>query len=64
MLNRFVREIVVTKGRLRTPVAVQQFMNVRIMLPTRPALFFPYHTGLLYGHGIANKWSASMAENQ
>jgi sporadic carbohydrate cluster protein (TIGR04323 family) len=55
ILNRFVRDIVVPKGKLRTPVAVQRFMNVRIMLPTTPDLFFPYHTGLLYGHGIASR---------
>jgi sporadic carbohydrate cluster protein (TIGR04323 family) len=55
MLNRFVREVVVPKGKLRTPVAVQRYMNVRIMLPTTPDLFFPYHTGLLYGHGIASR---------
>ena len=55
ILNRFVREVVVPKGKLRTPVAVQRFMNVRIMLPTTPDLFFPYHTGLLYGHGIASR---------
>jgi sporadic carbohydrate cluster protein (TIGR04323 family) len=55
LLNRFVREVVVPKGRLRTPVGVQRFMNVRIMLPTTPDLFFPYHTGLLYGHGIASR---------
>lgn len=55
LLNRFVREVVVPKGKLRTPVAVQRFMNVRIMLPTTPDLFFPYHTGLLYGHGIASR---------
>lgn len=55
MLNRFVREEVVPQGKLRTPVAVQRFMNVRIMLPTTPELFFPFHTGLLYGHGIASR---------
>ncbi len=55
MLHRFVREVVVPKGKLRTPVAVQRFMNVRIMLPTTPDLFFPFHTGLLYGHGIASR---------
>ncbi len=55
MLNRFVREVVVPKGQLRLPVAVQRFMNVRIMLPTTPELFFPFHTGLLYGHGIASR---------
>ena len=40
MLNRFVREVVVVQGKLRLPVAVQRFMNVRIMLPTTPELFF------------------------
>lgn len=55
MLNSFVRNVVVPKGRLRLPVAVQRFMNVRIMLPTTPDLFFPFHTGLLYGHGIASR---------
>ncbi|MFT4583107.1 MAG: sporadic carbohydrate cluster protein (TIGR04323 family) [Gammaproteobacteria bacterium] len=55
MLNRFVREVIVPKGKLRTPIAVQRFMNVRIMLPTTPDLFFAYHTGLLYGHGIASR---------
>jgi len=55
LLNRFVREVVVTQGKLRLPVAVQRFMNVRVMLPTTPELFFPYHTGLLYGHGIASR---------
>jgi sporadic carbohydrate cluster protein (TIGR04323 family) len=55
MLNRFVREVLVPKGGLRLPVAVQRYMNVRIMLPTTPELFFPYHTGLLYGHGIASR---------
>lgn len=55
LLNRFVREVVVTQGKLRLPVAVQRFMNVRIMLPTTPELFFPFHTGLLYGHGIASR---------
>jgi sporadic carbohydrate cluster protein (TIGR04323 family) len=55
MLHRFVLEVVVPKGKLRTPVAVQRFMNVRIMLPTTPDLFFPFHTGLLYGHGIASR---------
>jgi sporadic carbohydrate cluster protein (TIGR04323 family) len=55
MLNRFVREVVVPQGKLRLPVGVQRFMNVRIMLPTTPELFFPFHTGLLYGHGIASR---------
>src|SRR5713226_5968177 len=55
MLNRFVRQVVVPKGKLRQPVAVQRYMNVRIMLPTTPELYFPLHTGLLYGHGIASR---------
>jgi sporadic carbohydrate cluster protein (TIGR04323 family) len=55
MLNRFIREFVVPTGKLRPPIAVQRFMNVRIMLPTTPDLFFPFHTGLLYGHGIASR---------
>ena len=55
LLNSYVRNVVVPKGKLRTPVGVQRYMNVRIMLPTTPDLFFPYHTGLLYGHGIASR---------
>ncbi len=55
LLNSFVRDVVVPQGKLRTPVAVQRYMNVRIMLPTTPDLFFPYHTGLLYGHGVASR---------
>jgi len=55
LLNRFVREVVVPKGKLRRPIAVQRYMNVRIMLPTTPELYFPLHTGLLYGHGIASR---------
>jgi sporadic carbohydrate cluster protein (TIGR04323 family) len=55
MLNRFIREFVVPTGKLQAPIAVQRFMNVRIMLPTTPDLFFPFHTGLLYGHGIASR---------
>lgn len=55
LLNSFVREVVVPKGKLRKPVAVQRYMNVRIMLPTTPELFFPLHTGLLYGHGVASR---------
>lgn len=55
MLNRFAREVVVGKGQLRTPVGVQRFLNVRIMLPDSPGTIFPFHTGLLYGHGIASR---------
>jgi len=55
LLNSFVRNELVPKGGLKFPVAVQRFMNVRIMLPTTPELYFPLHTGLLYGHGIASR---------
>lgn len=55
MLNRFVREVVVVKGELQMPVGVQRFLNVRVMLPDRPEAIFPFHTGLLYGHGIASR---------
>src|SRR5439155_443188 len=55
LLNSFVRQVVVPKGKLRQPVAVQRYMNVRIMLPNTPELYFPLHTGLLYGHGIASR---------
>jgi sporadic carbohydrate cluster protein (TIGR04323 family) len=55
MLNRFVREVVVVKGNLKAPVAVQRFLNVRIMQPNRPEAIFPFHTGLLYGHGTASR---------
>jgi sporadic carbohydrate cluster protein (TIGR04323 family) len=55
MLNRFIRDFVVPTGKLQPPIAVQRFMNVRIMLPITPDLFFPFHTGLLYGHGIASR---------
>lgn len=55
MVNRFVREVVVPKGKLGLPVAVQRFLNVRIMLPDKPESIFPFHTGLLYGHGAASR---------
>lgn len=55
MLNGFVRNELVPKGGLKFPVAVQRFMNVRIMLPNTPESIFPFHTGLLYGHGIASR---------
>jgi sporadic carbohydrate cluster protein (TIGR04323 family) len=55
MLNRFVREVVVVKGDLKMPVGVQRYLNVRVMLPNRPETIFPFHTGLLYGHGIASR---------
>ena len=55
MLNKFVRDVIVVKGGLKFPVAVQRYMNVRIMLPDSPESIFPFHTGLLYGHGIASR---------
>jgi sporadic carbohydrate cluster protein (TIGR04323 family) len=55
MLNKFVRKVVVPEGDLQSPVAVQRFVNVRIMLPNKPESIFPFHTGLLYGHGIASR---------
>lgn len=55
MLNTFVREVVAVKGNLRHPIAVQRFPNVRFLLPNQPESIFPYHTGLLYGHGIASR---------
>ena len=55
MLNRFVREVIVVKGKLKPPVGVQRFLNVRIMQPDRPEAIFPFHTGLLYGHGMASR---------
>src|SRR5262249_51931162 len=55
MLNQFVREFVVPEGELQLPVGVQRFVNVRIMLPNKPESIFPFHTGLLYGHGIASR---------
>lgn len=60
MVNNFVREVVVPKGKLQTPVGVQRFLNVRIMLPNKPEGIFPFHTGLLYGHGPASRslWMA------
>lgn len=55
MVNDFVRDVVVPKGKLELPVAVQRFHNVRIMLPNKPEGIFPFHTGLLYGHGPASR---------
>src|SRR5262249_15775162 len=55
MLNRFVREVVVVKGSLIPRIGVQRFLNVRIMVRNRPEAIFPFHTGLLYGHGIASR---------
>jgi sporadic carbohydrate cluster protein (TIGR04323 family) len=51
LVNDFARDEIVPKGRLQLPIAAQRFLNVRIMLPNRPQAVFPFHTGLLYGHG-------------
>ncbi len=51
----FTRDVVVKDGALELPVGVQRFPNIRIMLPSRPQSIFPFHTGLLYGHGIASR---------
>jgi sporadic carbohydrate cluster protein (TIGR04323 family) len=51
MVNNYVREVVVPEGDLEFPVAVQRYLNVRIMLPNKPESIFPFHTGILYGHG-------------
>ena len=54
MVNNYVRDVVVPKGDLQFPVAVQRYMNVRIMLPNKPSSIFPFHTGIFYGHGPAS----------
>ncbi len=55
LVDDFLRSEVVPKGRLVAPVAVQRFLNVRIMPPDRPRSVFPFHTGLNYGHGPASR---------
>ncbi len=55
LLNRFVREVVGVEGELEPPLAVQRFLNVRVMLPDKPLGIFPFHTGLLYGHGLGSR---------
>ena len=55
MVHEFVIDFVVPEGALQPPVAVQRFLNVRIMAPARPQAIFPFHTGLLYGHGPASR---------
>ena len=55
VVNEFSREEIVPKGRLVPPIAVQRFLNVRIMLPDKPQGVFPFHTGLLYGHGRGSR---------
>ncbi len=55
MVNEFSREEIVPKGRLVPPIAVQRYLNVRIMVPDKPQGVFPFHTGLLYGHGPGSR---------
>lgn len=55
MAERFIRDVVAVEGKLEHPIAVQRFFNVRAMLPDRPQGIFPFHTGLLYGHGPASR---------
>lgn len=55
MVRDFVIEVVIPEGALVPPIAVQRYINVRIMAPARPHGVFPFHTGLLYGHGPASR---------
>lgn len=54
-VNAFIRQEIVPQGGLIGPIAAQRFLNVRIMLPAKPHGVFPFHTGLLYGHGRASR---------
>jgi len=55
LVHAFVRDVVTPAGALVPPLALQRALNVRIMLPDRPQAVFPFHTGLLYGHGPASR---------
>lgn len=55
MVNDFIHHEIAPKGELTPPLVVQRFLNVRIMLPDKPQGVFPFHTGLLYGHGDASR---------
>jgi sporadic carbohydrate cluster protein (TIGR04323 family) len=35
-----------------TDIAVQRYMNLRVLLPTRHEMIINFHTGLWYGHGM------------
>ncbi len=35
-----------------TDIALQRYMNLRILLPTRHEMIINFHTGLWYGHGM------------
>lgn len=55
LVHEFVNDEIVSKGKLTPPIVTQRFLNVRIMLPEKPQGVFPFHTGLLYGHGPASR---------
>ena len=55
MVRRFVVDVLAPESGLQGTLAVQRFLNVRIMLPDQPQAVFPFHTGLLYGHGPASR---------
>lgn len=55
LVAAFTREEIVPKGKLVPPIAIQRSLNVRIMLPDKPQAVFPFHTGLLYGHGPGSR---------
>lgn len=55
LVNDFVLCEIAPKGDLVPPIAAQRFLNVRIMLPDKPQGVFPFHTGLLYGHGRGSR---------
>ncbi|TNF36179.1 MAG: hypothetical protein EP329_05460 [Deltaproteobacteria bacterium] len=55
LVEDLVREVIAPAGELEPPLAVQRALNVRIMLPDRPQAVFPFHTGLLYGHGPGSR---------
>lgn len=55
LVNEFSRVEIAPKGKLQAPIAVQRYLNVRIMVPDKPQGVFPFHTGLLYGHGPGSR---------
>jgi sporadic carbohydrate cluster protein (TIGR04323 family) len=55
LVTEFSREEIVPKGKPVPPIAVQRYLNVRIMVPDKPQGVFPFHTGLLYGHGPGSR---------
>jgi hypothetical protein len=46
-------------GAFFETVSIGVIFPFRIMLPTTPELFFPFHTGLLYGHVRILGWRPS-----